>query len=351
MGRRETKSSPSQSGDAPGLANGRQSPVNAGAGGHDNGRRRAAGAAREIRRPRHHRQGRAARPRGACRARARFGSIPAACATSPAAIAISNSSPDNDRLVYLTRAEAAAYLDEIARDAWPVREIGFTGGEPFMNPDIHRHAGRRARPRASVLVLTNAMQPMLRPRIRDGMLALRQAHGGRLSCASASITIRESCMTPSAPLGPTPRPSKVSIGWRASFALALAGRTCWGESEGAEPATATPRSLRARSTLTIAVAVLFPEMDVRATCRRSPKAVGILRKTEELICAQRHGGEAQECRAARRAACTCRPNDSSLRDGKRWKRQRPGTLHSARSSSATHTAPSSACSAAGCRSV
>ncbi len=57
------------------------------------------------------------------------------------------SSPDNDRLAYLTRAEAAAFLDEIARDAWPVREIGFTGGEPFMNPDIIAMLGDALYPR------------------------------------------------------------------------------------------------------------------------------------------------------------------------------------------------------------
>ena len=31
-----------------------------------------------------------------------------------------------------------------------------------------------------VLVLTNAMQPMLRPRIRQGLMRLRQTHGRRL---------------------------------------------------------------------------------------------------------------------------------------------------------------------------
>src|SRR2546423_3251474 len=46
------------------------------------------------------------------------------------------SSPTNDRLVYLTAAEVRAYLDEIKRDGLPVEEIGFTGGEPFMNPDF-----------------------------------------------------------------------------------------------------------------------------------------------------------------------------------------------------------------------
>ena len=46
------------------------------------------------------------------------------------------SSPLNDRLVYITRAEVASFLDEIAREKLPTREIGFTGGEPFLNPDI-----------------------------------------------------------------------------------------------------------------------------------------------------------------------------------------------------------------------
>src|SRR5688572_3833935 len=51
------------------------------------------------------------------------------------------SSPDNDRLAYISSAEVAAYLDEIGRGDWPVREIAFTGGEPFMNPDIAEMLG------------------------------------------------------------------------------------------------------------------------------------------------------------------------------------------------------------------
>ncbi|HSZ88327.1 MAG TPA: radical SAM protein, partial [Acetobacteraceae bacterium] len=46
------------------------------------------------------------------------------------------SSPRNDRLAYLTRNEVRDYLDEITREGLPTRLIGFTGGEPFMNPDI-----------------------------------------------------------------------------------------------------------------------------------------------------------------------------------------------------------------------
>jgi organic radical activating enzyme len=46
------------------------------------------------------------------------------------------SSPTNDRLVYLTAAEVAAYLDEAAALDQRPKTVGITGGEPFMNPDI-----------------------------------------------------------------------------------------------------------------------------------------------------------------------------------------------------------------------
>ncbi|MDD9877568.1 MAG: 4Fe-4S cluster-binding domain-containing protein, partial [Magnetovibrio sp.] len=50
-----------------------------------------------------------------------------------------DSSPTNDSLVYLDLADVAGYLDEIDREGYPVEEIAFTGGEPFMNkalPDM-----------------------------------------------------------------------------------------------------------------------------------------------------------------------------------------------------------------------
>src|SRR6202162_6478668 len=72
------------------------------------------------------------------------------------------SSPRNDRLAYLTVAEMRPYLDEIERDRWGTQEIGFTGGEPFMNPQIiamlEECLGRGFRP----LVLTNGLSPIQR---------------------------------------------------------------------------------------------------------------------------------------------------------------------------------------------
>src|SRR6478752_5638744 len=90
------------------------------------------------------------------------------------------SSPENDRLAYVSRAEVSAFLDEIGREALPTREIGFTGGEPFMNPDILAMLGDALARGHFALVLTNAMQPMQRPRIKSGLLGLREAHGARL---------------------------------------------------------------------------------------------------------------------------------------------------------------------------
>ena len=82
------------------------------------------------------------------------------------------SSPSNDRLVYITRKEAAAYLDEIAALGLGTREIGFTGGEPFLNPDMLGMLDDALGRGFDVLLLTNAMQPMQRPKIKKGVLAL-----------------------------------------------------------------------------------------------------------------------------------------------------------------------------------
>src|SRR5262249_17872313 len=72
------------------------------------------------------------------------------------------SGPRNDRLVYLKRTEVAAYLDEIERGGWGTEEIGFTGGEPFLNPDFLCMLEDCLARGFRVLVLTNAMRPMQR---------------------------------------------------------------------------------------------------------------------------------------------------------------------------------------------
>ena len=46
------------------------------------------------------------------------------------------SSPENDRLEYLSLDDVAGYLDEIELRGLGTTEVGFTGGEPFTNPGI-----------------------------------------------------------------------------------------------------------------------------------------------------------------------------------------------------------------------
>ncbi|MCU4158702.1 radical SAM protein [Acidiphilium sp. AL] len=89
------------------------------------------------------------------------------------------SNPRNDRLIYLTRAAFETVLDEAAGLYPGLREIGFTGGEPFMNPDIVAMIGTALTRGYRALVLTNAMRPMRRH--GDALRALRAAHGQRLA--------------------------------------------------------------------------------------------------------------------------------------------------------------------------
>ena len=91
------------------------------------------------------------------------------------------SSPSNDRLVYITAAEAAAYFDEIEAGGLGTREIGFTGGEPFMNPHLVAMVGDALNRCFEVLLLTNAMQPMQRPKVKRGLLELNARFGARLT--------------------------------------------------------------------------------------------------------------------------------------------------------------------------
>ncbi len=142
------------------------------------------------------------------------------------------SSPTNDRLVYLTADEVRGFLDEIARDDLGTVEIGFTGGEPFMNPDIVPMLEAALARGFQVLVLTNGLQPMLRPRLKKGLLKLQTIYGDRLTLrVSLDHYTRQ---LHEAERGPrTFAKSLEAIDWlsREGFKTAIAGRSCWNESE------------------------------------------------------------------------------------------------------------------------
>lgn len=173
------------------------------------------------------------------------------------------SSPTNERLVYPSAAEVRAYLDEIARDGLGTEEIGFTGGEPFMNPDLLEMLEDCLARGLRVLVLTNAMRPMMKT--ADRLLALQQRLGERL-------TIRVSLDHYAQALHELERgsrswsPTLDGLKWLAEhgFRIHVAGRTFSGESE-AELRAGYGR-LFAKHGVPIDAAdpvqlVLFPEMD------------------------------------------------------------------------------------------
>ena len=230
------------------------------------------------------------------------------------------SSPRNDRLVYLTRAEVATYLDEIARARMATGEIGFTGGEPFMNPDFLDMLEDTLARGFRVLVLTNAMRPMQRTRAR--LIAIRERFGERLT-----MRVSLDHFTPERhedERGPrTFKPTLDGLVWlaRNGFRLAVAGRTMWGDDEGAERAgyarlfaehaipvdAFSPREL-----------VLFPEIDATADVSEITEACWdkLGKSPSDVMCASsrmivKHKGSAHPVVVA----CTLLPYDARFELG------------------------------------
>ena len=175
------------------------------------------------------------------------------------------SSPANNRLANLSAAEVARYLDEISELGLATREIGFTGGEPFVNPELPAMLEDTLARGFEALVLTNAMQPLMRPAIREALLSLRDAHGERLhlrvSVDHHGPELHEKERGPG-----SWEPTLRGLGWLAArgFRLSVAGRTCWGESE--QEACQGYGRLFAAESLPLEAGdptqlVLFPEMD------------------------------------------------------------------------------------------
>lgn len=213
------------------------------------------------------------------------------------------SSPANDSLVYVTLADIEPFLDEAK--ALGTREIGFTGGEPFLNPDIITLLEAALTRGFEVLVLTNAMLPMQRPKIKGGLLDLQSRYGVKL-------TMRISLDHYTQELHEVERGTATwekaieGVDWLAEhgFHLAIAGRTCWGETDGVARAgyaqlfkdRSWPVNSASHSALT-----LFPEMDGKHDVPEITTACwGILKKSpSQMMCAssrmivkRKHAGRA-----------------------------------------------------------
>jgi uncharacterized Fe-S cluster-containing radical SAM superfamily protein len=174
------------------------------------------------------------------------------------------SSPRNDRLAYLSLDDVRCYLDEIAGLPAPVEEIGFTGGEPFLNREFPAMLGEALARGYRALVLTNAMKPMQRRKAE--LLDLRSRHGAKLT-VRVSIDHFMPEKHEAVRGRDTWRPMMEGLRWLLAneFRVHAAGRTLWHEPEAqvragfAElfAAEAIPVDAHDPGAL-----VLFPEMDI-----------------------------------------------------------------------------------------
>jgi len=196
------------------------------------------------------------------------------------------SSPTNDRLVYLSAAEVEEYLDEIARLELGTQVIGFTGGEPFMNPELPAMLELALVRGYRALVLTNAMKPM--HKMKPALLRLRDRYADRL-------TIRVSIDHYGRAVHEEERgrrswaPTIDGLKWLAAhgFAVAVASRRLSGESEE------EMRRGFARLFAELGVAIdaddpvaltIFPEMDETADVPEITEACwGILGKSPDSV--------------------------------------------------------------------
>ncbi len=231
------------------------------------------------------------------------------------------SSPRNDALAYITAAELRPFLDEIGQDGLPVGEIGFTGGEPFLNRDLPAMLedvlarGHRA------LVLTNAMKPMRNH--AAALVALRDRYGD-------ALTLRVSLDHHSAVLHDLERQEGSfaialdGLRWLAQggFRVHVAGRADFG-GQGEAAMRDGYAALFAAEDIPIDAAdpvalMLFPEMDAAVDVPEITTACwGILKKSpDSLMCAssrmlvKRRGAAAPAV-----LACTLLPYDAQFELG------------------------------------
>ncbi|WP_370339106.1 radical SAM protein [Parvularcula marina] len=140
------------------------------------------------------------------------------------------STPTNDRLIYLSFDHALPYLDEAKEMG--TREIGITGGEPFMNSDMLDIINAALDRGFEVLVLTNAMKPMMRPRVMAGLQAITGERRDRLTLRVSMDHYTEELHDEERGEGSFARAME-GIKWigEQGFDLAIAGRTIFGEDE------------------------------------------------------------------------------------------------------------------------
>lgn len=232
------------------------------------------------------------------------------------------SSPSNDRLVYINRAEVEDYLDQLEVRDWGVREIAFTGGEPFMNPHMIALARAGLERGYDVLILTNAMKPMMRPIMQEGLRCLRDQFGDKLTLRISIDHWSEDLHDAERGAGSFGKMIE-GMNWLRDegFNMAVAGRSIWQETDA--EARQGYAALFEKHGFDIdafnpGITVLFPEMDEEIEVPEITTACwGILDKSpNSVMCAssrmvvKRKGAEKPAV-----LACTLLPYDEQFEMG------------------------------------
>ncbi len=198
------------------------------------------------------------------------------------------SSPTNDALVYITADEVRDYLDQLEARKWEVREIAFTGGEPFINPHMIEITRASLERGYDVLILTNAMRPMMRKSVQKGLLALQEDYPDKLTLRISVDHYTEALHDAERGNGAFQK-TLTGMEWLRDhgFRMAVAGRSVFADSD--EDSRAGYAAFYAAHNFNIdaqdpSMTVLFPEMDERIEVPEITTACwGILDKSPDAI--------------------------------------------------------------------
>ncbi len=226
-----------------------------------------------------------------------------------------DSSPRNDALPYISQDTVRPFLAEAASGKFGTEEIGFTGGEPFMNPELLAMVEDALGYGFRILILTNAMKPM--QRLKAQLLDLHRRHPGRIRLR-VSLDHYQAEKHEKVRGERTWEPTIDGLAWLSTngFGLAVAGRMLWLECETELRAGYAELFKKAGITLNVqdpAQLVLFPEMDdVTDVPEISEHCWAILGKApQSMMCASsRMVVHAKGSPHAHVAACTLLPDDA-----------------------------------------
>jgi sulfatase maturation enzyme AslB (radical SAM superfamily) len=203
-----------------------------------------------------------------------------------------------------------------------VTEIGFTGGEPFMNPALIDMVRRALIAGFKVLILTNAMLPMMRRKMRDGLLALNAEFPDRVTLRISLDHYLPDLHDKERGKGSYAITLK-GMDWLRDngLTMTLAGRTTYDQTD--QESRAGYAGFYAKNNFNIdaynpATTVLFPEIDINAEVPEITTACwNILHKSpNDVMCAssrmvvKRKGADTPVV-----LACTLLPYDAQFEMG------------------------------------